>query len=119
MKISAIVVDDSERIQQLLCTILELLDIKILGKAYNGLEAVEIYLKFKPCVVFLDMLMPKYDGIYALKKIKKIDPNAKIIVITADARIEIRKVVNKLGATIMYKPFEFDDIKKAVSKVME
>ena len=73
MKITAIVVDDSESVQKLLCTILELLDIKILGKAYNGLEAVEAYLQFKPNVIFLDMLMPKYDGIYALKKIKKIE----------------------------------------------
>jgi len=119
MKITAIVVDDSESIQKLLCTILELLDIKILGKAYNGLEAVEKYLQFKPNVIFLDMLMPKYDGIYALKKIKKINPNAKIIVVTADARIDTRKIVNKLEATILYKPFEFEDIKKALSEVMK
>ena len=117
MSKSALVVDDSEAIQAIFSDFLESLGIQVAAKAYDGKMAAEEYQKTKPDIVFLDIMMPEYDGIFALKEIKKIDPNAKIIVITADSRAETKEKVMNLGAcTMISKPFSFDDVKDALSK---
>jgi YesN/AraC family two-component response regulator len=59
-------------------------DYKII-EASNGKEAVELYKKEKPDLVLMDIMMPVMSGIDAVKEIKKIDPNAKIVAITAYA----------------------------------
>lgn len=52
-------------------------------EADNGEDAVRIYEKERPDIVFMDIVLPKKDGIEATKEILKIDPNAKIVGITA------------------------------------
>ena len=44
----------------------------MIGKGYNGLESVELFEKFCPDVVLLDLMIPEYDGVYALRKIQKL-----------------------------------------------
>jgi two-component system, chemotaxis family, chemotaxis protein CheY len=95
--ITAIVIDD-----------LELMNIHVLGKGYNGKDAVDMYSRFRPNIVFLDVMMPDYDGIYALEKIKRINPRASVIIITADQTEEKENKLVELGASeIIYKPIEF------------
>lgn len=115
---TALVVDDSEDIQRILSDVLGALNIKVKGKAFNGLEAVKKYQKIKPQLVFLDIQMPKYDGIFALKEIMKIDHKAKVIIITADAREKTSKIVQDLGAiNILYKPFRIKDIENILNQI--
>jgi two-component system, chemotaxis family, chemotaxis protein CheY len=80
---------------------------QIVGEARNGKEAVERYTALKPTVMTLDLVMPEYDGIYALREILAIDPNAKVIVISALGQKNILKDAFKLGAVdFVVKPFE-------------
>ena len=113
---SVIIVDDDEPTQQVLKDLLEYIGLNVLATAFNGKDATELFFKLRPDVMFLDIEMPKYDGIYALEKIKKIYPNANVIIVTADHTSEIQEKVLKLGAIeIISKPFSIDDIKNVIS----
>lgn len=114
---TAIVIDDDHDAVDVICEYLELMNIHVLGKGYNGKDAVDMYLRFRPGVVFLDVMMPDYDGIYALEKIKQISPRASIIIITADQTEERENQLVELGASeIIYKPFELNNLKIIGSK---
>lgn len=111
---TAIVIDDDHDAVDTLCEYLELMNIHVLGKGYNGKDAVDMYNRFGPNVVFLDVMMPDYDGIYALEKIKQINPRASIIIITADQTEEKENKLVELGASeIIYKPLELGSIRLA------
>ena len=57
-------------------------DFKVVGIAQDGAEAVELTEKLRPDVVLMDIRMPNMNGVVATKKIKEIDGNIKIIVLT-------------------------------------
>ena len=56
---------------------------EIVAEACNGQEAIDVYLEHKPDVCTLDLVMPKYDGLHALRGIMRADPHAKVIVVSA------------------------------------
>ncbi|KKM08348.1 hypothetical protein LCGC14_1724630 [marine sediment metagenome] len=56
---------------------------EIVGEATNGQEAIERFLQLRPDVVTLDLVMPEYDGLHALRGIMAADPDAKVIVVSA------------------------------------
>ena len=53
------------------------------GEASNGEEAVTLWHRLKPDVTLLDLMMPRKDGITAIREIKEIDPQARILVLTS------------------------------------
>lgn len=109
---SAIVIDDDEDIVRVFSYLLEQKQVKVVGKGYSGKDAVELYEKEHPDIVFLDMMMPDGNGIYAIKKIKGIDSNAKIVAVTADDGPLTQEKLEELDIyAIVYKPF---DIKKII-----
>ncbi len=110
--ITAIVVDDDIDTLDVFCEYLELYQFRIVGKAYNGERVAELYSKFRPDVVFLDVMMDNYDGIYALEQIRKVNPDAIVIMVTADLRKDTSEKLERLHASaVIYKPF---DISKAI-----
>ena len=118
MSISVIVVEDDFDSLEVLSEYLSLKDLNVLAKAKNGKEAVEIYEKFKPDVVLLDILMPGYDGFYAIEHIKKIDPTAKVIFVTAATMgATQRKLFQYDVEGIIFKPFEMDYLMDTIDAV--
>ena len=83
-----ILVDDDVDLVNSYSEILTLNEISVVAVCYDGKSAVDLFKKYRPCVIIVDMLMPKYDGSYAIKHIKEFDHNAKIIVLTAYPEIE-------------------------------
>jgi DNA-binding response OmpR family regulator len=115
---SVIVVDDDRDTVEVFCEYLAIKDIKVLGRGYDGRTAVELYKQHKPDVVLLDVMMPDYDGFYGLENIRKIDPNAKIIMVTADLTSDTEKKLIDLKASAMiYKPYEIDSVIETIEKV--
>ena len=57
-------------------------DFKVVGMAQNGEEAVELAQKLKPDVVLMDIRMPNMNGVIATKRIKELNPDIKIVVLT-------------------------------------
>ena len=115
---TAIVIDDDHDIVDTLAEHLELRGIHVLGKGYNGNDAVILYEKFVPDVVFLDVMMPDYTGLYALEKIMQINSDAKVIILTADVAEATEHKLIGLGASyILYKPMELDGLKMIGAKM--
>ncbi|MCH8914942.1 MAG: response regulator [Thaumarchaeota archaeon] len=112
---TVIVIDDDRNIVMLLSDLLEMFGIRIVGKGYNGSDAVELYKKLNPDIVFTDVMMPRTDGFYALEKIREYDPNAKVVAVTADLTSETAKRLKVLKVSaIVYKPFDITEIKQVL-----
>ena len=113
--ITAIVIDDDKNIVDFFSEYLELKDINVIGKGYDGKQAVDLYVTLRPDVVFLDVMMDGFDGLYALEEIKKVDHHANVIMVTADLRHDTHvKLTNLNASAVIFKPFEMDAVMHAI-----
>ena len=116
--ITAVVIDDDLDTVDVLCEFLEIKNISVIGRGYDGEDAVNLYQKLNPDVMFLDIMMPNFNGFYALEKIQKINSISNVIVITADIAVETAERLKKFNVpVIIYKPYDFDEIMKAVEHI--
>jgi two-component system response regulator PilR (NtrC family) len=71
-------------------------------------------------LILLDLLMPGLDGIEVLKRIKRIDPQAMVIIITAYASVESAISAMKIGAfDYIQKPFKHDELLMTIDRALE
>ncbi len=116
--LTAIVVDDDRDTVDVFCDYLRMYNVNVIGEGYDGKSAVELYRKARPDIIFLDMLMPKYDGVYALQRIRKANPKAKVIMITADLKKDAAQRLEELKPDrILFKPFDYDKIIDAIDDI--
>jgi two-component system chemotaxis response regulator CheY len=88
-------------------------------QAENGLEAVKMYAEWRPDAVLMDITMPEMDGLQALKEIRKIDPTAKVAMVTAMGQQAIVMEALKAGAKdFVLKPFQPDRVLGALQKML-
>ncbi|RXJ90751.1 hypothetical protein CRV01_06270 [Arcobacter sp. CECT 8983] len=79
--------------------------------AKDGIEGLELYKKYKPELVISDILMPRMNGINLAKEIRKINKDAKIVLITADNDENYYLEAKKLGVLGYFrKPFDFAEL---------
>ncbi len=110
---TAIVIDDDRVSIQLFRDILRMMNIQVLASGYDGKDAVRLYKKYRPDIVFTDILMPENDGFYALEEIRKFDSHAKVVAVTADLTDETATKLKKMNiSAVIYKPYDTEDIKK-------
>jgi len=118
--VTSIVVDDDFDTVEVFTEYLELKDIDVVGKGYNGKEAVSLYKTLKPDVVFLDVLMPDYDGFYALEKIRHLNRDSKVIMVTASLTAQTEDQLKELNASaVIYKPYDIDNVIETVHRVLK
>ena len=78
----------------------------VVAEAANGQEAVDAYAEFRPDAVTLDIVMPGTDGLYALQHILEIDPDAKVVVVSALNQTQlISEAIRKGAQDFIAKPF--------------
>jgi len=88
-------------------------------EAENGLDAIAKYKENKPDAVLLDITMPEMDGLTALKEIRKVDPEAKVAMVTAMGQQSMIMDAIKSGAKdFVVKPFQPDRVLAAVKKLI-
>ena len=88
-------------------------------EAGDGIEGVKTFLKIKPDLVTMDVNMPKADGIQALRAILKIDPTAKVIMISSVEEKHIVQDAIKIGARdYVVKPFDRSNVPLVINKVI-
>ena len=79
-----LVVDDHEVVREGLRAFLELQDgIEVAGEAADGEEAIAVAERLDPDVVLMDLVMPKLDGLGAMRELRKRVPRARVIVLTS------------------------------------
>lgn len=111
-----LIVDDQFGIRILLNEVLQKEGYKTF-QAANGVQALEIVKKDPPDLVLLDMKIPGMDGIEILKRMKVIEPDIRVIIMTAYGELDMIQEAMDLGAlTHFAKPFDIDDIRVAVRK---
>lgn len=116
--VSCVAIDDDQDSLDIFCELLDLGGVEIIARGKNGKEAERLYQKYRPDVIFIDLIMPKYDGFYAIEKIMQVDPNAKIVIITGDLRIGEASLLDTYNVeAVIYKPFEIDILKRTISYV--
>jgi two-component system, chemotaxis family, chemotaxis protein CheY len=114
-----LIVDDTLFMRTLLKNILFSGGHAIVGEAGDGDEAIEKYKELKPDLVTMDVVMPKMNGIEALKAIKALDPNAKIIMCTAVGQEQMVKLAIKSGARgYVVKPFQAPKVLEEIKNVL-
>lgn len=116
MKGKILIVDDQLGIRILLNEVLQKEGYDTY-QAANGFQALEMVQEGLPDLVLLDMKIPGMDGIEILKRLKVIDQNIKVIIMTAYGELDMIQEAKDLGAlTHFAKPFDIDDIRQAVKK---
>lgn len=111
------IVDDAAFMRMLLKDILENNGFQIVGQAVNGRESIQKYKELNPDMVTMDIMMPGMDGIQAIKEIKSIDPNARIVICSAMGQKERVIEAIKAGARdFIFKPFQPEHIVQTLLK---
>lgn len=109
-----LIVDDQYGIRLLLHEIFKKEGYEVF-QAANGFQAIDIVVKDCPDLVILDMKIPGMDGVEILKRIKEINKEIKVILMTAYGELDIIEEAKKLGALRYFpKPFDIDEIKEVV-----
>ena len=113
---TVLVVDDEEDAVNIFSDYLEIKGITTVERCTNAKDAIDTYKKISPDVVFLDIMMPELDGFYVLEQIRKIDSNAKIILVTADKSSNAMKKIKEVKPTdVIYKPYDIEQIMRHVN----
>ena len=109
--VNVVIIEDDHDGAEVLEEYLKLKGINVMAKGYNGLEAVQLYQKFRPDYVLLDMLMPLYDGFYGLRKIQEFDPKSKVIILSASVSEDEQDKLRELGVSAIFqKPYDIDSL---------
>jgi two-component system chemotaxis response regulator CheY len=93
-----LIVDDSMVVRMNIADGNRVENIEIVGAASNGRQALEIFQQLRPDLVTMDITMPELDGIGCIKAIVAIDPDVRILVISALADKAIAIEAIKCGA---------------------
>ena len=89
-------------------------------QAANGKIALDIVKRNVPDLVLLDMKIPGMDGLEILKHIKQINPDIKVIMMTAYGELDMIKEATDLGALMHFtKPFDIDEMRIAVNMQLQ
>jgi len=108
-----LIVEDAPYMREMLLEMLKIAKDKyeVVGFATNGKEAVKCFNELKPDLVTMDLVMEEMDGIEAIRKIKKEDPSALILVITAMDTPDTRSMAMEAGADeYLWKPFTIHNL---------
>jgi len=112
-----LIVDDSALSRRTLRRILESAEHEVI-EAEDGISALELYFVAKPDLVLLDLVMKGMYGLDVLNKLREMDPDARIMVASADIQSSTRTVVEESGAVaFITKPFAKDQVLEAVAAV--
>jgi two-component system chemotaxis response regulator CheY len=92
---------------------------EVVGEARNGKEALQLYEELRPDLVTMDLTMPEMDGLSALKELKRIDPDAKVIMCSAVGQNRmILEAINAGALDYIVKPFMEEHVIQSIHKCL-
>ncbi|MBU1922597.1 response regulator [Patescibacteria group bacterium] len=114
-----LICDDAAFMRMTIRETLENAGHEIIGEAEDGNSAIEIYKKSKPDLVTMDILM-KTSGVEAVKKLKDLDPNAKIVMVSIldEQEAEVIEAVRSGAEGIVTKPIKREMLTAEVNRVL-
>ena len=122
MKVPAakiLVIDDNSAVVDILATCLGGEGHTVLS-ALTSDEGLKLVVLFRPDLVLLDVALPGMNGIEVLKRIRSINPIARVIMVTGNTDPQLARQALELGAVAYIdKPFDFDYLKRVVAMVLQ
>jgi len=114
------VVDDSNIIRKKIERACDARSFDVVGLAHNGRAAVEMHQNLSPDVVTMDLTMPEMDGIECVERLIKINPQLRILVVSALSDIDTGIEALEKGARgFLCKPFTDQQLSDALSELTE
>lgn len=114
-----LLVDDAEIMLHKLTDILEANGHQIIATGRNGQEGFELYKKYQPDLVIMDITMPEVNGIEAIKLIKDFDSNAYILICSCMDQKELIMQALYFGALdFIVKPFKDEKLIETVNNIL-
>ena len=113
-----LIVDDAQFMRMRCGKLLEKYGYEVV-EAENGRQAVERYRECQPDAVLMDITMPEMDGLEALREIRKMDPAARVAMLTALGQQGVVIEAIKAGAKdFIVKPFEQERVLESLRKLL-
>ncbi|AFM13050.1 response regulator [Turneriella parva] len=119
MALKVLIVDDSQIMRDVMQKFLAGFDLEIAGTARDGEEAIKLFRDIHPDIVTLDITMPRIDGLAALKEMKKIRPEAQVMIVSAiNDKSVVLKALDAGAALFINKPVSAEAVKTAITKLL-
>ena len=113
-----LVVDDALFMRKLICGVAVEAGWQVVGEAGNGAEAISLYQQHRPDLVTMDLVMPVMGGLEALRQIRAVDPEAKVVVVTAlDQKQSLMDSIREGAIDFIVKPFERERVLALLAKL--
>ena len=114
-----LVVDDAAFMRSMIREIFARGPFAVAGEAENGVEAVRRYQELRPDLTTMDIVMPLMDGISALKEIVRVDPAAKVVMVSAlGQEALIAEAIESGASDFIVKPFQPSRVLKVAQSVL-
>jgi two-component system chemotaxis response regulator CheY len=117
-----LIVDDSSIVRSRIARLMGaggLGGMAIVGMAKNGVEALNLLVQTKPDVITMDLTMPEMDGVQCTEAMMKLNPEARILVVSALAdKATAIKALQKGAQGFLYKPFTDEQLASALGELM-
>lgn len=115
-----LIVDDSGIIRKRIQRYLGEMGLEVVGLAANGKEALEMFRRTRPEVVTMDITMPVMDGITCIQEMIRLNPEVRILVISALADKSTAIEAIKKGAKgYLCKPFTREELREMMEALLE
>lgn len=115
---TVLITDDAAFMRMQLKDYITKLGHEVIGESENGKDAIEKCKELQPDLITMDITMPEMDGVEAVKEIKKINADVKIIMCSAMGQQSMVLDAIQAGASdFIIKPFNFERIKEALDKI--
>jgi two-component system chemotaxis response regulator CheY len=116
MGLRIMIVEDSPITREMLREMLLGLGHEVVAETDNMQEAIATYQRLRPDAVTMDLSLPKDDGLTILRALRKVEPDAKVFIISGNSQERIREEALKAGAVdVIAKPIEFDALQQRLA----
>ena len=118
--LKVLISDDSILVRKQFNNILTSMGCRYIYQANDGQEAINMFIKYNPNLVFMDIIMPIKSGIESLKEIVQHNPKAKVVMASSAVTQHYLKLAIDAGAyDFLQKPFSDQQVHKIVQKIIE
>lgn len=115
---TVLIVDDAAFMRISIKNMLTKNGYEVVGEAENGLVAVDLYKELQPDIVTMDITMPEMNGLDSLKEITKLDPQSKVVMVSAMGQeAMVRDAIVSGAKGFIVKPFKEEGILAAIKKL--
>jgi two-component system chemotaxis response regulator CheB len=109
--IRVLLADDDEPFLEALSPLIERQpELAVVGRAYDGLAAIELAEELTPDAVVIDLHMPRLDGVTAVARLRRDHPSMCVIALTGDEAPALHRAVTEAGADAVLVKREFVDV---------